>query len=514
MSPEQRPTATTTPDARPHAAQPGQSASRWAALGFIALAQLMIALDATIVNIALPSAQASLRFSAADRQWVVTARAAQGVFAALLAPTALALLAVTFTGPRERAKAFAVCGAVAGSGGAVGLVLGGVLAEHVSWRWCLYVNVPVAVVAAGGGWLFVTGGPTGGRRRIDAAGAVLATGGLVALVYGCSQAVRRGWTSAPVLGLLVLAVALLALFALLESKRDAPLLPLPIVLDRNRAGAYLAIFVAVASMFGLFLFLTYYLQVVLGYSPVQAGLAFLPMTAATFVGSGAIATRLLPRIAPRALMVPALLAASGGMALLTRLDADSGYPTVVLPAEILIGLAMSCVMVPAFSLATHRVEQRAAGVASAVANTAQQAGAAIGTAVLNTLATSATAGYLATHPRAPATQIHALVHGYSVAATGCTIALAAAALAAGVLINTPRPDRHPDPDPKPREAQTLVTGQPSRLARALPGGVGTRQASDAGCREQHHVSSRPSSSLTCTGRKDTSQRHIRVPPGR
>ena len=489
-----------TPDSQPTAAQPEQKSRRWVALGIIALAQLMIALDATIVNIALPSAQASLRFSAADRQWVVTAyslafggllllggrladlfgskrmflvglagfagvsaigaaatglpmlvaaRAAQGAFAALLAPTALALLTVTFTGPRERAKAFAVYGAVAGSGGAVGLVLGGVLTEYASWRWCLFVNIPVAAVAAGGGWLFLTGRPAGGWRRIDTGEAILATGGLVALVYGCAQAVSRGWTSGPVLGLLVLGVVLLALFALLESKLDRPLLPLPILLDRNRAGAYLAIFVAIASMFGLFLFLTYYLQVVLGYSPVRAGLAFLPMTAATFVGSGAIAAQLLPRIAPRALMVPALLTASGGMALLTRLGTDSGYLTVVLPAEIVIGLAMSCVMVPAFNLATNGVDQRAAGVAAAVANIVQQTGAAVGTAALNALAISATAGYLATHHSDPATRIHGLVHGYSVAATGCTVALAAAALAIGVLINKPRPDPHPDPDREP-----------------------------------------------------------------
>jgi EmrB/QacA subfamily drug resistance transporter len=463
---------------------------RWIALAFIAVAQLMIALDATIVNIALPSAQSALRFSDADRQWVVTgytlafggllllggrvadwlgrkpafliglagfaaasavggtagglgvlvaARACQGAFAALLAPTALSLLAVTFTQPRERAKAFAVYGAIAGSGAAVGLVLGGLLTENASWRWCLYVNVPIALIAAVGCWLFIPGSRAAGHARFDIVGAALATGGLIALVYACSEAVRHGWGSGLVIGSLVASAVLLTLFVVRESRIASPLLPLRIVLDRNRAGAYVSVVLAIAGVFGLFLFLTYYLQVVLGYSPLQAGLAFLPLTAATLIGSGAIATQLLPRVPPRALIVPALLVAAAAMALLTQLEPDSGYLTVVLPAEILLGFGISCVMVPAISTATYGVSPREAGVASAVVNTAQQVGGSIGTAVLNSIAAAATASFLVGRASSPSTTAEGLVHGYAVASGWAAAALVLAAVLAFVLITAPAP---------------------------------------------------------------------------
>src|SRR5947208_13498444 len=280
---------------------------RWVALAFIALAQLMAALDATIVSIALPWAQRALGASDAERQWIITAytlafgglllvggriadalgrkrtfliglagfalasalggsagtfamllvaRAAQGAFAALLAPTALSLLAVTFTEPRERARAFALYGAIAGSGAAIGLLLGGILTQYLDWRWCLYVNVPIALVAAIGGWRVLSSGNGGHRQRFDFPGVVFATGGLVALVYGCTQAVSAGWGSGTVIGLLAASAALLIGFAVREARAAAPLLPLSIVLDRNRGGAYLAAALAIAGMFGAFLFLT------------------------------------------------------------------------------------------------------------------------------------------------------------------------------------------------------------------------------------------------------------------
>jgi EmrB/QacA subfamily drug resistance transporter len=461
---------------------------RWSALAIIAVAQLMIALDATIVSIALPSAQAALGASDANRQWVITAytlafggllllggriadymgrkrtfllglggfavasviggsaptfevlvvaRALQGAFAAVLAPTALSLLAVTFTEPRERATAFAVYGSIAGSGAAVGLLVGGALTQYLAWRWCLYVNLPIALIAAAGGWRVLPSSAAQARPQFDLPGVVLATAGLVALVYACTQAVTAGWTSTIVTGLLAASAVLLALFVIREARTSNPLLPLRIVLDRNRGGSYVTVGLAIAGMFGAFLFLTYYLQVVLHYTPLQAGLAFLPMTVASQAGSWLIASRLMPHVPPRALMAPGAVVAAVGMALLTQLQLDSGYVTLVLPAEVLLGLGISCVMVPAFSTATQKVAPREAGVASATVNTASQIGGSLGTALLNTAATSATASYLALHALAP--RAAGLVYGFSVATAWGVAILLLGALAAALLINAPRP---------------------------------------------------------------------------
>jgi EmrB/QacA subfamily drug resistance transporter len=456
---------------------PRQDSRRWVALAFIAVAQLMIALDATIVSIALPSAQRALGASDANRQWVITAytlafggllllggrvadllgrkrafliglggfaiasvaggsapnfgvlvasRSVQGAFAALLAPTALSLLAVAFTEAKERATAFAVYGSIAGSGAAIGMLLGGVLTQYFSWRWCLYVNLPIALAAGAGGWLYVPGSSTRGRGSLDVPGAALAGAGLVAIAYASSTqtAVLFGAGG-----------ALLGLFVLREWRAPAPLLPLGVLADRVRVGAYLTVGLALAGMFGAYLFLTYYLQVVLDYSPLQAGLAFLPITVASQVGSWLIARRLMPTVPQRALMVPGAVVAAAGLALLTQLHVDSGYVTVVLPAELLLGAGLSTMMVPAFSTATRGVEPRQAGVASAVVNATQQVGASMGTAVLNSIAVAATAAFAGPRPVA-------IVHGFAEAtAVGAGI-MVVAALVAGVLINAPRP-AHP-----------------------------------------------------------------------
>ncbi|MCW3841614.1 MFS transporter [Micromonospora yasonensis] len=458
---------------------------RWLGLAFVSLAQLMIALDATVMNVALPSAQSALRFSDADRQWVitgytlafggllllggrvadyagrkrafvvsligfaaasalggaapdlgvlVTARALQGGFAALLAPTVLSLLTVTFTAPADRARAFAVFGAVAGGGGALGLVLGGALAD-ANWRWCLYINLPVAIVAIAGGTALLDDVRPPGRVRLDVPGALLATAGLVALVYGCAQAASHGWTSARVAGPLVAGVLLLATFAVVQTRVAAPLLPLRIVGDRNRVGAYLAVASAVAGMLGVFLFLTYYLQVFLGYRPLRAGLAFLPLSAAVLV-SAQLAGRLLPHRRPRTLIVPGLVTAAVAMLLLTTLNSASGYAGRVLPAEVLLGLGIGWVFVPAMNAATQRVDPRDGGVAAAVVNTSQQIGGSLGVAVLNTTAAAATAGYARSRPHA-----EALIHGYTVAAAWAAALLLAGAVLAAVLV-TARPNLH------------------------------------------------------------------------
>ena len=462
---------------------------RWTSLAFVALAQLMVALDATIVSIAMPSAQAALHASDADRQWVITAytlsfggllllggrfadffgrkrtflvglagfalasalggfapnfatlvaaRALQGAFGALLAPTALSLLAITFTEPKERAKAFAVYGAIAGSGAAAGMLLGGLLTQYLTWRWCLYVNIPIAFVAGIGGWLVLKDSRSTGKPRFDALGVVLAAGGLVSLVYACTLAVSRGWQSAEVVALLAGSVVLLVLFVAWEARAANPLLPLHIVLDRNRGGAYVTVALVIAGMFGAFLFLTYYLQVVLRFTPLQAGLAFLPMTLASQAGSWAIAARLMPHLPARALMAPGALVAAAGMGLLTQLQPDTNYLTLVLPAELLLGVGTSCVMVPAFSVGTLGVDRRQAGIAAATVNTFQQIGGSLGVAVLNTIAASATAAYIAANSN-DRLRVEAIVHGYSVATEWGVGILVVGAIVAAVLINARKP---------------------------------------------------------------------------
>ncbi|UUN27400.1 MFS transporter [Streptomyces sp. FIT100] len=472
--------------------------SRWKALVFIALAQLMVVLDATIVNIALPSAQQDLGISDGNRQWVITAyalafgglllfggriadlwgrkrtfvvgllgfaaasalggaatgeamllgsRALQGAFGALLAPAALSLLAVMFTDARERAKAFGIYGAIAGGGGAVGLILGGFLTEYLDWRWTFYVNVPFAVVAAAGAY-FVIREPAGGRNRsaLDIPGVILSTLGLVALVYGFTRAESDGWSDTTTIGLFVASAVLLAAFVLTESRVRSPLLPLRVLTERNRGGVYLSLGLAIIAMFGLFLFLTYYLQVVKGYSPVRTGFAFLPMIAGMITGSTQIGARLMTRVPARALMGPGFLVAATGMLLLTQLEVGTSYASLILPAQLLLGLGMGTAFMPAMSLATHGVEARDAGVASAMVNTSQQVGGAIGTALLNTIAASATTSYIASHA-AGATgpgaqqllQLQAMVHGYASAIWWAVGILAAAAAIAFTFINAGRP---------------------------------------------------------------------------
>jgi EmrB/QacA subfamily drug resistance transporter len=484
---------TSTKAADPGSRQPFDR--RWLALAVIAVAQLMTALDATIVNIALPSAQHSLGFDDGARQWVVTAytlcfagllllggrisdvigrrraflvglggfalasllaglatdlpvliagRALQGAAAALISPSALSLLAVTFTDRGERAKAFAVFGAVVSCGAAVGLLVGGLLTDFAGWRWCLFVNVAIAaVVVALGRNALPDAAPTGGTG-IDITSAALATGGLAVLVFACSQAAPRGWSSPLVVGSLIGGAAALSLFALRQQRIRAPLLPLRILADRNRAGAYLAAAAAVVGSFGMFLMLSYYMQVVLHYSPARAGLAVLPLTIANAVSGYQLGSRLVPRVPPRVLLVGGLLIAAGGLAVLSRLTPYSDYLTSVLPAEVLVGAGMGALFPPAFALAVHRVTDRDAGVASAVINTATQVGSSIGTAVLNTVAVTTTAAYLTTH-LGSTTQVGALVHGYATAAGWSAATLAAAAVIVAVVINAPSPNRQTHP---------------------------------------------------------------------
>jgi predicted MFS family arabinose efflux permease len=308
-----------------------------------------------------------------------------------------------------------------------------VLTQYIDWRWCLYVNVPIALVAAYGTRRLLpearSPATATSASTFDGLGLVLGSGGLVALVYGCGQAAARGWLDSLVLIALAAAATMLALFIARERRARAPLLPLRIVFDRFRGAVCLCAALAIAGMFGAFLFLTYEFQVVLGFTPLQAGLAFLSLSAASLVMATLIAPRLLPRLAASRVMVPAFVLAALGMTIMTRLQANSDYVHNILPAEILLGLGIAGVMVPCASLATSRVARQDAGIASAALNSAQQIGASLGTAVLNTIAAATTAAVLS----AGARRVDALVDGYANAAgLGVLVLLACAAVATSI----------------------------------------------------------------------------------
>ncbi len=443
-------------------------ARRWLILFVVAIAQLMVVLDATVVNIALPSAQQALEFSNDQRQWVITAyalafgsllllggrigdlfgrkrafviglggfagasalggfaqsfevlvaaRALQGVFGALLAPAALSLLTTTFIEPEERAKAFGIFGAVAVGGAAIGLILGGVLTEYLNWRWCLFVNLVIAVPAAFAAMALLHNELPDHKPRIDIPGTLTASAGLFAVVYGLANAETHSWTDAVTIGMLVASVVLLSAFVVIQMRSRNPLLPLRVVLDRDRGGSFLAMLIAGAGMFGVFLFLTYYLQQSLGFSPIECGLAFLPMTFAIVVAATSGSTKLLPKVGLRPLIGGGMLIAAAGLASLTTIGVDTAYVSHVLPGIMIIGAGLGLVFSAAMATATFGVQPSDAGVASAMVNTMQQIGGSIGTALLSTLAASAVTSELAgaaTRPDAAAVA-HAAVHGYTVA---------------------------------------------------------------------------------------------------
>ncbi|WCN84167.1 MFS transporter [Micromonospora sp. LH3U1] len=463
---------------------------RWIALAVIAVSQLMVVLDATIVNIALPQAQADLGISDANRQWVVTAytlafggllllggriadywgrkrtfivgmtgfalasalgglattgemlfaaRALQGAFGALLAPAALALLTVLFTETTERAKAFAVYGAIAGGGSAVGLLLGGVLTEYADWRWCLLVNIPVAAIAIALALPLVPESRAHGNTRYDVPGAIVVTAGLVSLVYGFTKAAEDGWDATQTLGFIAAGVVLLAAFVVIELRSNHPLLPMRIILDRNRGGAYLASTLIGAGLFGAFLFLTFYFQVVLQYKPLEAGLASLPVTAGVLIAAG-VASQLMPRVGAKPLMVGGAVLAAVAMLALTQIDVDTSFLTLLLPAQVILGMGLGFTFVPLSSLALVGVPEHDAGAASATLNATQQIGGSLGTALLNTMYTSAVAAYLVGRVPNPVNQIEALVHGYRVAFAWGAALIVIAGLATLILVKVRKED--------------------------------------------------------------------------
>jgi EmrB/QacA subfamily drug resistance transporter len=484
---------------------------RWLALAVVAIAQLMVVLDATVVNIALPSAQAALHISDANRQWIVTAytlafggllllggrvadyigrkrafligligfagasalggaaanagmlfaaRGLQGAFGALLAPAALSLITVTFTQAKERAKAFGVFGAISGGGAAIGLISGGLLTQYLDWRWCLFVNIPVAVIAFVAALPIVRESKAEGNTRYDIGGAVLSTLGLVTLVYGFTKAATDGWGSGTTLGLLGAAVVLLVAFVVLESRTANPLLPLRVVLDRNRGASYLTSILLGSGLLGMFLFMTYYLQQTLHYSALRTGVAYLPFSGGIIL-TAAVTAQLLPKFGPRVLMTTGALLATSAMVWLTQLSLHSSYVTGILPAFVVMSVGMGLVFVPLSNTALNGVANHDAGVASALVNTTQQIGGSLGTALLNTIFTTVFASYLVAHGTSGLSQASAAIHGYNVAFLVSAILMAASAVVVFVFVRG-----------KPKSGSTAETVAAGEVVDAVPAHVG------------------------------------------
>jgi EmrB/QacA subfamily drug resistance transporter len=499
----------------------GLGLRRWLILGVIGLAQLMVVLDLTVMNIALPSAQRALHFSTVDRQWVVTAyalafgsllllggrladllgrkvtfltglvgfagvsaiggasvnfamlitaRACQGAFAALLVPSALSLLTTTFTVPKDRGKAFAVYGAIAGAGGAIGLLLGGALTEYLSWRWCMYVNLVFAGVAFTGGALLLVRQPSLVKPKLDIPGVLLVSGAVFCLVYGLSNAAAHSWHTPSTYGFLAAGVVLGVVFAWWQGRAAHPLLPPRVVLDRNRGGAYLSMFIAAAGLFGTFLFLTYYLQQTLAYSPLVTGVAFLPISGGLVLASNLSTIVLMPRFGPRPLVTSGMLAAAGGAVWLAQLGPHTRYATGVLGPLLLAGIGLGIVIAPVINTGTFGVAPQDAGVASATVTVGQQLGASVGTSLLNTIFASAVTSYLAAHlvsarliGRQALTGL-ALVHGYDTAFWWTAGIFAGGAVIGGVLLRSGPLGRTGTPSPAEAEAPTAQ----AKAGPALP----------------------------------------------
>jgi EmrB/QacA subfamily drug resistance transporter len=461
--------------------------NRWRTLFVVAIAQLMVVLDSSIVNIAIPSAKADLGITDANQQWVITAytlafgsllliggrigdfmgrkkifliglagfaavsalggiaanqeqlfaaRALQGVFAALLAPAALAIISVTFTVPAERAKAFGVVGAISGGGAAIGLILGGALTQYFSWRWTLGVNVPIAVAAALLAIKYVKESKASGDHSYDIPGVITATGGLFALTYGFHEAATKGWSAGLTISFLVAALVLLVAFVFIESKVANPMMPLRVVTERNRGGSYLGSLIVGAGLFSMFLFLGLYLQLVLGYSPLKSGFAFLPFTFGIIIFAG-VASQLLPKFGPKPLMVPGLVFAGIGLLMLNRITPETSYTGYVLPSLLIMSSGMALVFIPLTSTALHGVGNRDTGVASAMINTSQQVGGSLGTALLNTVAATAAIAHIKANNEVGITvpglaeklYPYGMTHGYTVAFN-----VSAALLFAGAVV--------------------------------------------------------------------------------
>jgi EmrB/QacA subfamily drug resistance transporter len=465
----------------------------WLVLTLVCMAQFMVILDATIVNVALPSIQADLGMSDANLQWIVNAyaltfggflllggragdligrkrvflvgvvlftvaslmcglapneevlivfRGIQGLGAALIAPAALSIITTTFAEGAERTKAMGVWAAIAVGGGAVGLVLGGVLTTVFSWPWIFYVNIPIGFAVFLASLRDVPESKDAREHRsFDLAGAVTVTGGLLALVYGIVKAQETGWTSLHTGGFFALALGLLAAFVVIERRSPDPLVRLSIFRVKTVRAANVAMFLVAAGLFATFYFNTLYLQRVLGFSALEAGLAFLPFTAGIIIGAG-LSQKLVPALGAREVPLIGMSMAVVGMLLFLRLQPDGSYLTDFLPGVMFASIGMGLTFVPITLIATSGIPGDDAGLASGIFNTSQQIGGALGLAVLATLAVSATTDTLAGLGREPqpADQAQALVDGFHIAYLGSAIFIAAAAMLLTFLIRRPDVD--------------------------------------------------------------------------
>ncbi len=474
---------------------------RWIALLVIAIAQLMVILDATIVNVAIPRAAADIGISPSDTQWMVTAyalpfgallllggriadflgrkrilmislvgfalastiggaaqapwmiyagRGLQGVFAAMLAPAALSLLTVTFREAKERAKAFAVFGAIAGGGAALGLVLGGLLTEYADWRWCFFVNIPISIIAVLLAAPILKESRIADRSHYDIPGAVVGTLALGTLVWAFTRPTAHvagstemyGWGSVQTIGWLAAAAVLLVLFVFLERRSTNPLLPMRVLSNRNRAGAYVVGALVGAGMFAVFLFLTLYMQYFLHYEPLKAGLAFLPFSAGVIIGAG-VGSQLVLKVGPRVVVPAGLLLGVAGLLWLSRLNVDTTYMGTILPGQLIMAIGMGFIFMSTTNVALVGISKDDAGVASAMVNTTQQVGGSLGTALLTTFSAGAAATFLANNlpPAGASAEIKASaaavaqVHGWGVAFLWAAGFFAVATVASLFLIN-------------------------------------------------------------------------------
>jgi EmrB/QacA subfamily drug resistance transporter len=461
--------------------------NRWLVLVIVCVAQFMVVLDATIVNVALPSIQHGLHFSPSSLQWTVNAytlvfggflllggraadlfgrqllfiagvviftgasllngmattsnvliggRALQGLGAALVSPAALSIVTTTFAEGRERTQALGVWSAIAAGGGAVGLVVGGLLTDTLSWRWVFFINLPIGVAAVVLAWRFVPNSRAAERpENVDVAGAVSVTAGLLVLVYDIVKAQEYGWTSGRTLGLAALAFALLAAFVAIEQRSRAPLIRLGIFRIRSLTASNGAMLFVMSGLFAMFYFASLYVQEVLGYSPLKAGLAFLPVTAGIVIGAG-LSQAAIKAMSARHVPLIGVALAAGGLFLLGRVPTHGSYLPDLLPGLLLISIGMGLVFVPLTLVATTNIASEDAGLASGLLNTTQQVGGALGLAVLSTLATSRTNNTVSSfgHVASVAERTTAQVDGYQLAfITGAFLMLAAGVVVLGLL---------------------------------------------------------------------------------
>jgi EmrB/QacA subfamily drug resistance transporter len=460
---------------------------RWLILLVVSLAQLMILVDATIINVALPSAQRALHFSAANREWVITAyvlafgsllplggrfadlfgrkamfvtgavgfgamsalagaspnfttlllaRALQGVSAAILAPAALSVIPVTFTDTSERNRAFAVFGAVAGSSGALGLLLGGILTSYESWRWTMYVNDVFAVLAIFGALSLMTNERNPLKPRLDIIGTLLASGGLFLVVFGSAKAELDGWTANIALASLTAGGFFLISFLVSQKYIKNPLIPLSVILDRNRGASYLALAFANIGIFAVLLFLTYYFQKGIGFSPVRTGFAFLPLPLAIVVVASITQEKLLKMFTMRSIVMVGLATSGLGALVLTRTGVAGDYWSIDFPGLALLGAGIGSALIVAVAMGSSGTAPEDAGTASAMSTVSQQIGAAVGIAVLSTFAATATTHFFHSHSTVHRALAHATVHGYQTAFWWSAGIFWSASLLCGALVQS------------------------------------------------------------------------------